>query len=131
MKCFPDAQFRRLLEIELPIIQAPMAGAAFADMVIAVSEAGGLGSLACGMLTTAQMREEISLIRQGTSRPINVNFFCHEAPRCEPEVEAAWERRLAPYYHELNVPFRESQAPTSQFLSTVSRGESLFKPRWS
>jgi NAD(P)H-dependent flavin oxidoreductase YrpB (nitropropane dioxygenase family) len=43
-----------LFGIEVPIIQAPMAGSAFSDLVVAVSEAGGLGSLACGLLSVEQ-----------------------------------------------------------------------------
>jgi nitronate monooxygenase len=39
---------RRITDlVELPIIQAPMAGASDAELAIAVSEAGGLGSLPC------------------------------------------------------------------------------------
>ena len=45
---WPNERLINLFDIELPIIQAPMAGSAFSDMVVAVSEAGGLGSLACG-----------------------------------------------------------------------------------
>ena len=41
---WPDQRIQNLLGIELPIIQAPMAGAGASEMVIAVSEAGGLGS---------------------------------------------------------------------------------------
>ena len=39
-----DRRILDLLGIEVPVIQAPMAGANLSDMVIAVSEAGGLGS---------------------------------------------------------------------------------------
>ncbi len=66
-----------LIGIELPIIQAPMAGANGSAMAIAVSEAGGLGSLPCGMLAAAKARAEIAAIRQRTTKPLNVNFFCH------------------------------------------------------
>jgi NAD(P)H-dependent flavin oxidoreductase YrpB (nitropropane dioxygenase family) len=52
---WPDNRIQNLFGIELPIIQAPMAGAAFSEMVIGVSEAGGLGSLACALLTTDQI----------------------------------------------------------------------------
>jgi nitronate monooxygenase len=114
MKSNPDGHFRHLLGIEIPIIQAPMAGAAFADMAIAVSEAGGLGSLACAMLTFPQMREEISLIRKQTSRPINLNFFCHRPPHFEAEREAGWRRRLELYYHELGLDLTESEPPPSR-----------------
>jgi len=58
-----------------------MAGAAFSDMVIAVSEAGGLGSLACALLSLELSRRDLEIIRPRTSRPINVNFFCHRQPR--------------------------------------------------
>ena len=65
---WPDNRFINLYGIELPIIQAPMAGAAFSDMVVAVSQAGGLGSLACALLSVEQARNEIETIRRKTSR---------------------------------------------------------------
>ena len=114
MRSNPAAYLQHLLGIELPIIQAPMAGAAFADMAIAVSEAGGLGSLACAMLSPAQMREEIALIRRQTSQPINLNFFCHRSPRFEIEREARWKARLEPYYREFGIDLVESEPSVSR-----------------
>lgn len=98
-----DRRITDLLGIELPIIQAPMAGVQGSELVIAVSEAGGLGSLPCAMLSPEQMRTELGIIRQRTARPINVNFFCHTPPEADAEREAAWKRRLAPYYAELGL----------------------------
>ena len=103
MKFDQDVRLRDLLGIAIPIIQAPMAGAAFSDMVVAVSQAGGLGSLACAMLTPLQIRQEIALIRKQTSRPINMNFFCHKPPRPDAVREGSWKRRLEPYYRELGI----------------------------
>ena len=80
-----------------------MAGSAFSDMVIAVSEAGGLGSLACALLSVEQARRELETIRRKTSRPINLNFFCHQQPRSEPARETIWRRRLEAYYVELGL----------------------------
>ena len=100
---WPDRRLLDLLGIELPIIQAPMAGATGAAMAIAVSEAGGLGSLPCALLTVEKARAEIGAIREGTSRPLNVNFFCHAPPQPDPEREEAWRSRLAPYRAELGV----------------------------
>ena len=80
-----------------------MAGPAQSEMVIAVSEAGGLGSLPCATLTPDQVRAEFAKIRQGTSRPVNLNFFCHAPPRVNPEVERAWRKRLATYFVELGL----------------------------
>jgi len=74
---WPDRRLLDLIGIELPIIQAPMAGATGSTMAIAASEAGGLGSLPCAMLDAAKARAEIGVIRQRTAKPFNVNFFCH------------------------------------------------------
>jgi nitronate monooxygenase len=100
---WPNDRFINLFEIELPIIQAPMAGSAFSDMVVAVSEAGGLGSLACALLSVEQARKELETIRQRTSRPINVNFFCHERPHDDPAREMNWRRRSEAYYVQLGL----------------------------
>src|SRR5689334_13291558 len=97
---WPDRRLLDLFGIEVPIIQAPMAGPVFADMVVAVSEAGGLGSLPCAMLSPEQTRRELSIIRQQTGRPINLNFFCHTPPTPDPARESAWKRRLEPYFLE-------------------------------
>jgi nitronate monooxygenase len=99
----PDNRIQSLFAIELPIIQAPMAGVAFSEMVIGVSEAGGLGSLACALLTAGQIIEEVKVIRQQTARPINLNFFCHEPPKADAEREAVWQRVLQPYFIELGL----------------------------
>jgi len=100
---WPDNRVLDLFNIELPIIQAPMAGSALSDMAIAVSEAGGLGSLPCALLSVEQARTELELIRRKTSRPINVNFFCHQHPRDNPAREMSWRRRLDAYYIQLGV----------------------------
>ena len=46
---WPNNRILELFGIQLPIIQAPMAGSVLSEMVVAVSEAGGLGSLPCGI----------------------------------------------------------------------------------
>src|SRR6478609_3242829 len=66
----------QLLDLELPIIQAPMAGVQLGALAAAVSGAGGLGSLPCAMLTPEAMVKELELIRSFTAKPFNVNFFC-------------------------------------------------------
>ena len=86
---WPDRRLLDLLGIELPIIQAPMAGACGSAMAVAVAEAGGLGSLPCAMLDGAKIRAEVGVIRQRTDRPLNVNFFCHRPAAPDPESQAA------------------------------------------
>ena len=109
---WPDRRLLDLLEIELPIVQAPMAGATGAAMAVAVSESGGLGSLPCALLTPGRARAEIGTIRQRSSRPLNVNFFCHSVPEPDPEREALWKSRFAPYRTELGIdPSLSTPAP--------------------
>jgi nitronate monooxygenase len=95
--------FHELLGIELPIVQAPMAGVQGSELAIAVSNAGGLGSLPCAMLSPDQMRAELSAIRARTSKPYNVNFFCHSPPEPDPAREAVWRAALSKYYEEFGI----------------------------
>lgn len=92
-----------LLGIALPVIQAPMAGSQGSRLAIAVCEAGGLGSLPCAMLSVEAMVEELEAIRAATSRPYNVNFFCHAQPIPDPAREAAWRAKLGPFFGEFGI----------------------------
>ena len=91
------------LGIELPVIQAPMAGSQGSALAIAVSNAGGLGSLPCAMLSIDGMRKELTAVRAATRRPFAVNYFCHAPPRDDASREAAWRAKLTPYYRELGI----------------------------
>ena len=91
------------LGIELPIIQAPMAGVQTSSLAITVSNAGGLGSLPAAMLTLDTFRTELAAITSQTSRPYNVNFFCHTPPEPDSGREARWRAALAPYYAEFGI----------------------------
>jgi nitronate monooxygenase len=95
--------FHKLLGLEHPIIQAPMAGVQGSALAIAVSNAGGLGSLPCAMLSVSEMHAELSAIRAGTEKPFNVNFFCHTQPEPDRQREAAWRAVLSTYYEEYGV----------------------------
>src|SRR3954469_6084300 len=92
-----------LLGIELPIVQAPMAGVQGSALAIAVSNAGGLGSLPCALLSLDAIRSELAAITAQTARPYNVNFFCHAPPVPSAQREAAWRATLAPYYEEFGI----------------------------
>lgn len=92
-----------LLGTRLPLVQAPMAGVQGSALAIAVSNAGGLGSLPCAMLTADTIRSELTAIRAGTDRPYNVNFFCHTTPAPDAAREAAWREALTPYYRAFDI----------------------------
>ena len=115
------------LGIELPIIQAPMAGAQASAMAVAVSNAGGLGSLPCAMLTAEGLRKELETIKAQTNKPFNVNFFCHAAPVADAARESAWRAALAPYYKKYGIdpagiPAGPGRAPFSaEFADVLER----------
>jgi nitronate monooxygenase len=80
-----------------------MAGVMDADLAIAAAQGGALGSLPCAMLSVEKAREQINIIRQRVSAPVNLNFFCHKGADADPVREAGWKKRLASYYGELGL----------------------------
>ncbi len=97
---WPSRKLTSLLGVEHPIVQAPMAGSNDATMALAVSRAGALGSIPCAMLSVDAARTEVQRFRQGSDRPLNLNFFCHSLPEEDGARLTAWTRALAPYYAE-------------------------------
>jgi nitronate monooxygenase len=100
---WPDRRLIELLKTEFPIVQAPMAGIMDAELVIAASQGGALGSLPCAMISAEKAREQVNIIRQRVSAPVNMNFFCHRPVDADAESQARWKKRLEPYYKELGV----------------------------
>lgn len=98
-----DRRFLDLVGVEHPLALAPMAGPGTPELAIAVSKAGGLGSLPCAMLSPEQARADLSAIRAATAGPVNANFFCHTPPAPDAAAEARWKARLAAYFRELGL----------------------------
>ena len=121
---------QQLFGIEYPLIQAPMAGVQTSKLAVAVSNAGGLGSLPCAMLTLDAMKKELGEIKAQTTKPYNVNFFCHVPPLASDEREARWRAALTPYYQEFgidaaSIPAGPGRSPFSAEAADVL---SEFKP---
>jgi len=121
----------QLLGMALPIIQAPMAGVQAGTLAVAVSNAGGLGSLPCALLSVDGMRKELAAIAAQTDRPYNVNFFCHAEPVPDAQREAAWRTTLDPYYREFGIdpagiPAGPGRAP---FTAAAADVLAEFRPR--
>jgi nitronate monooxygenase len=107
-----------------------MAGAQGSAMAAAVCNAGGLGSLPAAMLSPEALAEELAALSSLTSRPYNVNFFCHTPPPADPLVQEAWQQTLRPYYQEFGLdtetpPAGPGRAP---FSHTVADVVEVFKP---
>src|SRR3979409_297787 len=100
---WPDRRIIDLFRCEFPIVLAPMAGVMDADLVIAAAQGGALGSLPCAMISAEKTREQIGIIRQRVSAPINMNFFCHTPVDADSLREAGWKARLASYYSEFGL----------------------------
>ena len=96
-------RFLDRLDLQHPLIQAPMAGISTPRLAAAVSNAGGLGSLAIGAGTVAQARQMIDDTRALTDRAFNVNVFCHAPAARDAQREAAWLAHLAPLFAELGA----------------------------
>ena len=100
---WPDRRIIDLFKTEFPIVLAPMAGVMDAELVIAAAKGGALGSLPCAMISAEKTREQVSIIRQRVSAPINLNFFCHKPVEADPAREAGWKARLGAYYKEFGL----------------------------
>jgi nitronate monooxygenase len=120
----------QILDTPYPVIQAPMAGVQLGALAAAVSEGGGLGSLPCALLAPAAMVKELELIRSRTTKPFNVNFFCHEPPRPDAAREAAWRAALQPYYREWGIDPASIPAGPGRAPFTMEAADALepFRP---
>jgi nitronate monooxygenase len=97
---------------------------------VAVSNAGGLGSLPCALLTVEAMKSELAGIRGATTRPFNVNFFCHAPPPPDSGRDAAWRAALSRYYAEAaidagDLPPAPARAP---FNEQIADALAAFEP---
>ena len=92
-----------LFNTALPIIQAPMAGVQNEQLALAVSEAGGLGSLPCAMLSPAQLVEQLEILSHKTTKPFNLNFFCHTVADYTSAQQQCWHALLAAYFTEYKI----------------------------
>lgn len=100
---WPDRRLIDLFKTEFPILLAPMAGVMDQDLAIAVAQGGGLASLPCAMISADKAREQVGILRQRVSAPVNLNYFCHTPVDADPAREAGWRKRLTPYFQELGL----------------------------
>jgi nitronate monooxygenase len=123
---WPDRRLIDLVGSEHPIIQAPMAGAAGADLCVAAIEGGALGSLPCGMLSPDDVREQVSQLRARTDGPFALNFFCHSMP--EGIDDGAWRALLQPYYDEFGAIHGNGGAMRLPFDAEMAAAVEEVKP---
>jgi len=127
---WPDRRLVDLLGIEHPLVLAPMAGLGTVELAASVCAGGGLGSLGCVGLPPERVTQAVDKLRTLTDKPINTNFFCHNATRADPAREANWRDRLAPYYNELRLDpsLAASQSEILPFDDALCRVVERVKP---
>ncbi|NQU56396.1 MAG: nitronate monooxygenase [Rhodospirillales bacterium] len=104
-----------ILGLEVPIIQAPMAGSTTPELVCAVTNAGGLGSLGCAFYDAGQIASECQTMRATTNGAYNLNFFVHQEPGPGGEKGEATRETLRAYYEEFglgDVPAAVASSPS-------------------
>ena len=99
----PSSKLLALLTIDVPIIQAPMAGVSTPEMAAAVSNAGALGSIGVGATDAAGARRMIAAFRERSRRSLAVNVFCHTPARADAARESRWIERLRPEFARLGA----------------------------
>jgi nitronate monooxygenase len=92
-----------MLAIDLPIIQAPMAGVSSPALAAAVANAGALGSIGIGATDVEGARRMIAAVRERSKRSLNVNVFCHRPPAPDGALEAVWLDRLRPHFERFGA----------------------------
>ena len=121
----------KLLNIDFPLIQAPMAGVQDSELAIAVSNSGALGSLPCAMLSLEKLEQELSFIQKQTKKPINFNFFCHSIPNPDHIAQQRWWQALSSFTteHQIDpktIEYGATRLPfTKEHLDILSQ----FKPK--
>ncbi|HWA53254.1 MAG TPA: nitronate monooxygenase [Solirubrobacterales bacterium] len=102
-------------------MQAPMAGGpSTPGLAAAVCEAGGLGFLAAGYRSAEDLGEEVAALREQTSRPFGVNVFVPSGGPADPEVVAAYARRLTPLAEKAGVDLGEPRFEDDEFGAKCS-----------
>ena len=106
MQSWPDRRLLDLLNLEIPIIQAPMAGADSVALARSVSATGALGSFACALLSPDGVREATHALREEMDRPFNLNFFCHTMAVPDNVADERWKSFLSSHYERLGLDIK-------------------------
>lgn len=111
MPTWPTNPLTKRLKISYPIIQAPMAGSATPELVAAVSNSGGLGSLAAGYMNPSDIRKAIAKIRTLTTKPFAVNLFVPNEHHATAEDIATMCQIIEKCCHELAIKIDSVHLP--------------------
>lgn len=108
------------LSIVYPIVQAGMAGSTTPELVAAISNEGGLGTIGAGYMTLDNLRDEIKAIRNLTNKSFAVNLFVPEDIRYNDSDIEKMQKELKPYYDKYDLKTADVKAHSEQtFLDKI------------
>ena len=119
-----DTRITKLLDIAVPIVQAPMAGTSTPALAAAVSNSGGLGSLGLGACSPDEAAKMIAETRKVTNQPFNLNFFVHERPIRDIAKEVAWLDTIKPFFDEYET---EQPKALSEIFTSFNVDDDMFE----
>jgi nitronate monooxygenase len=117
---------QQALNLHQPILQGPMAGADTPALAAAVSQAGGLGMLGCGMRSPTAMAEAVAAVRAATAKPFGMNLFVQATPAPDVVTVAQAQQRLAPLYAEFGL---QPSSPARWCEDFAAQFEALLEAR--
>lgn len=120
----PHTGFCDRFKIDIPLIQAPMAGVSTPELAAKICNSGAIGSLGLGASSAEIAYKAIESLKKATTRPFNVNFFCHKPALIAKQVEENWLQRLSPLFQKFN-----GQQPASlrEIYTSFYSNDELFK----
>ncbi|MDB5639682.1 MAG: 2-nitropropane dioxygenase [Bradyrhizobium sp.] len=128
---WPDRRLVDLFKIEHPLVLAPMAGFGTVGLAASVCAAGGLGSISCATMQPQLAAKTIEELRRLTSKPVNVNFFCHARARADAHREQAGMIGCCPIIANLELITNRRPAWISHRLATpCARSSRRQSPKW-
>ncbi|MDB5243601.1 MAG: 2-nitropropane dioxygenase [Spirosoma sp.] len=105
----------QMLGIEYPIIQGPMLGVTSPDMVAAIANAGGLGSLPVGGLSPHKTASLIRETKSKTAQPFAVNLFAHELTEVDSDSFEKMQDFLERIQAQHRIPFERKKITDLKF----------------
>src|SRR4051794_28246209 len=110
-------EFMQKLGIDYPVIQAPMLGVTTPEMVAAISNKGGLGSLPVGGLSPQQTAVLIQKTKALTNKPFAVNLFAHNLPAIDKQRVEDMQQFLEKVCTQNKIPFEKQSTESLRFYS--------------
>ena len=120
-------ELTRILKIKYPLVQAPMLGVSTPEMVAAVSNEGGLGSLPAGLLSPEATLDLIRKTKTLTDKPFAVNLFAHEVPEIDIPSAETLQSKVSEIAHKYDINYEPVMIENIRYYSYREQIEILIQ----